>query len=148
MRTISRVVAVLLALIPALATAAYVPTGFFPLRPAHAKLVRLDGVLTGFGGGTGSGFVRLRLDNGTVRLFNISQNIRIDGIDTICAHPPRLGYVPSKFDCLRWPAYIFVGSTRVRVTAWKTTRDGSSVYVTDRVDYIDTAMYHGTLPED
>jgi hypothetical protein len=128
--------------------AAACPNAFFPPRPANAHLTRYDGVLVGYGGGTGSGFVRLRLDNGTVREFNIGANMRVDGYDPICAYPPRLGYVPSKDDCYRWPAYVFVGSTRVRVTAWPATRDGVPVFVTDRIDYIDKAMYHGRLPKD
>jgi len=148
MRNISRAILLALAFSPLAAAAEYVPVGFFPVRPANAHVLHFDGVLVGYGGGSGSGFVRLRLDSGSVREFSLGRNIRVDGYDPICAYPPRLGYVPSKFDCYRWPVYVFVGSTRVRVTAWKMSHDGATVYATDRIDYIDKAMYHGTLPKD
>lgn len=88
-------------------------------RPAGA----IVGTLLDYGEGMASGAVVVRTSTGPVMLYTAASPFMIDGKPIACPSPPRPPLYRVKPDvCFRWPAYVKLGKTRVRVAYWRGTR--------------------------
>lgn len=109
------------------------PLPYYP-RVSGKAAGFVDGVLLNYGLGMKSGAVSIRASRHQVRYFYVAAPpITIDGKTVECPIPPRPGFVPSKDVCPSWPAYVKIGTTRVRVFYWHGRRYGKPTLVTNKL---------------
>jgi hypothetical protein len=90
----------------------------------------ITGTLHGYGEGMASGHVDVRTPTGFVKFYTAAAPFVIDGRRIACPHPPGPpSYRRNPEVCFRWPSYVKVGVTRVRIPYWKGTRYGKPTLV-------------------
>lgn len=94
----------------------------FPMRPATAPLLYVDGVIRSWGVGNRSGGIVVQPASGAVRRFAVSDAIVVDGKPVRCAYPPKPGERPDPTLCDSWPPTLTLGKTHVRVAYWHDAR--------------------------
>jgi hypothetical protein len=105
---------------------------FFPMRPTHAVLHGENGVLTAFGIGNDTAGVALHLSDGRTDKFYLAFPHTFNGKLAHCRQVAEPSIAPGFTECKeQLPANIIVGKTRVRITYWWTTYNGTPVKVAD-----------------
>jgi hypothetical protein len=107
------------ALILAGAAPAWTPPPAYWPKPVGPPAGVAEGVLLNYGLGNKSGNITIRSGNKDQSFYHAAHPFYIDNRVVRCALPPRPGFVPSKDNCERWPAYVKLRSTRVRVPYWR-----------------------------
>ena len=90
---------------------------------------QVEGTILDYGAGLASGSLVLRDRAGALYHFMLARDVRADGTRIVCALPPHGSFHPSPAECRRWPAYIRLGITRVRVPFWRGVRRGRPVLI-------------------
>jgi hypothetical protein len=101
----------------------------FPVRPAHVRLLAVDGVLLSWAIGNGNGGIAIRSRDGRTRLFTVTDAIVVDGTPVRCAYAPKPGEARDPDACSFWPRNLLLGKTNVRVSYW---RDSAARTASDR----------------
>lgn len=88
------------------------------------------GTLEGYGEGMASGAVGVRTRRGLVTFYTAAPPFTVDGKRIACPSPPSPpSYRRDPELCFRWPSYVKIGVSRVRVPYWNGTRYGKPTLV-------------------
>lgn len=104
---------------------------FWPVRPCHAAISHVRGVLVSYGMGNGGGGFAIRLRDGSKRAFWAAPERLINGKPVYCTSPPQC---PG--GATDWPKTVTLGSTLVSVTYWPVWYNGRIDVASDRIDVV------------
>jgi hypothetical protein len=109
--------------------------GYFPKRPADARLTTFSGVLNDYGVGTDIGGFTLTAGSNVMHLY-IGKSIRINGKFVTCKDPYLMGVNSGPMGCTDWPSWLVVGTTYVTARCWqdKTYVPEASFWFCDELD--------------
>ncbi len=111
------------------------PPSFYPQRPAKITIHIATGILTAYGRGNKSGGFSIQEKSaGKINWFYIGSPMKINGSIVWCGHPGTQTH--AAVACTDWPANVRLGTTQVKVSFWKTTRNGERIDVSDQIDSI------------
>jgi hypothetical protein len=109
--------------------------GYFPKRPAGAKLTIFSGVLNDYGVGIDIGEFTLTAGSNVMH-FYIGQSMRINGKFVTCKDPDLMGVNAGPMGCTDWPPGLVLGTTYVTARCWqdKTYVPDASFWFCDELD--------------
>jgi hypothetical protein len=126
---IKAVLAATFALWPSISLGQHV--SFFPTHPPNAINHIYRGVITHYGVGNGRGDLTIVGRSGREISFAVSRPYRINGRTISCHQAPRANYRPPIMLCSDWPVNVILGRSKIDVTYWRSTENGSPVKVSD-----------------
>jgi len=112
---------------------------FVAMRPQHAKIAHLRGILVRWSNGENAGRIAVRDARRKLHVFVLGFPPRIDGKTIRCYDPPASSKATPSPLCPDWPANVVLGITRVDASYWYVRDDGKPLAVSDEIDVLGSA---------